>query len=261
MAMWRKWLDPYITVHHTQSSAFLPVILKLPSTRVSVHIAIYLPTHGKDAEFVSELADLKNCLEEVCSENDSPLVFIRGDGNCNAKNIKRFHLLQHFIDEHSLTQVAILHPTYHHFVGDGLYDSNVDVILHSKEDSVTETILRIICRNDHPEISSHHDIIISQVSLPHNAPAPRSSNLLVAPRTAVERRKILWTEEGTAEYLKLISSQLHDLRLSWLNASSRAATSVLMQCTNDILNLGASTPNPNALNMSLGGHYAPPPLA
>ena len=24
MALWRKWLDPYITVHHTQSSAFLP---------------------------------------------------------------------------------------------------------------------------------------------------------------------------------------------------------------------------------------------
>ena len=68
MALWRNWLDPYITVLPSLSSAFLPVILKLPGARVSVHIAIYLPTHGKDAEFVSELANLKNCIEDICSE-------------------------------------------------------------------------------------------------------------------------------------------------------------------------------------------------
>ena len=49
LAMWRKWLDPHISVHHVQSCAFLPLVLKLPGARTSVHIALYLPTHGKDA--------------------------------------------------------------------------------------------------------------------------------------------------------------------------------------------------------------------
>ena len=61
LAMWRKWIDPFITVYPAQSTAFLPLILQLHDTRLSLHIAIYLPTHGKDPEFVSELANLKNC--------------------------------------------------------------------------------------------------------------------------------------------------------------------------------------------------------
>ena len=172
LAMWRKWLDPHITVFPTQSSAFLPLILRLPGVRVSVHIVLYLPTHGKDPEFISELASLKNCIDELFSLHGNLAVFIRGDGNSNPKNHTRYQVLQHFIQDYSLSQVAIHHPTYHHFVGNGKFDSNIDIILHTTSDVISETITRIICRNDHPEISSHHDIILSQVSLPHDVPAP-----------------------------------------------------------------------------------------
>ena len=137
LAMWRKWLDPHIAIHPTQSSAFLPLVLQLPDTRTSVHIAVYLPTHGKDAEFISELANLKNCIDEVLAVHDDPLIFIRGDGNCNPKNLTRFQVLNHFIRQYSLSQVVILHPTYHHFVGNGQYDSNIDVILYTTADYVS----------------------------------------------------------------------------------------------------------------------------
>ena len=56
LALWRKYLDPYITIYQVQSSSFLPLILRLPDSRISVHVAIYLPTHGRDIEFLSELA-------------------------------------------------------------------------------------------------------------------------------------------------------------------------------------------------------------
>ena len=65
LAMWRKWLDPHISVHPVQSPAFLPLILQLPGAQTSAHIAVYLPTSGKDYEFISELANLKNCIEDI----------------------------------------------------------------------------------------------------------------------------------------------------------------------------------------------------
>ena len=245
LVLWRKWLDPYVSVFPSQSSSFLPLVLKLPNARISVHIAVYLPTHGKDTEFISELASLKNCIDEICSLHKNPLIFVRGDGNCNAKNLNRMNLLQHFILDYSLTQVAIVHPTYHHFVGDGKFDSNIDVILHTAAEDLSETVTRIICRNDHPEISSHHDVILSEFTLPHQSPTSKSQDCVVAPRITYTRKKVLWTENGAKIYKKAVATQLCELRQSWHNPSSLASTSILMQCTNDIMSLTASATNPS----------------
>ena len=232
-----------VVIHPFQSSAFLPLVLQLPNTRPSVHIAVYLPTHGKDAEFMSELANLKNCIDEVLGIYDDPLIFIRGDGNCNPKNLTRFQVLNSFIHQYSLSQVVILHPTYHHFVGGGQYDSNIDVILYTAMDSVTETISKIICRNDHPEISSHHDIILSEFSLPYQDQPQQSLGLTAAPRCTFIRNKVIWTDAGAAAYQNLVAAQLQDLRQTWLNSNSRACASIMIQNTNSILNLAANATN------------------
>ena len=54
LALWRKWLDPYVNIHPVKTSSFLPLVLQLPGTKTSVHIGLYLPTSGKEEEFVSE---------------------------------------------------------------------------------------------------------------------------------------------------------------------------------------------------------------
>ena len=249
LTMWRKWIDPHITILPTESSAFLPLLLKLPGARVSVHIGIYMPTHGKDAEFISELASLKNCIDDVISEHDDPVIFIRGDGNSNPKNKNRYQVLVHFMKHYSLTQVEICHPTYHHFVGNGLHDSNIDILLHTAADSLSEKDTKIICKNEYPEISSHHDIILSEFTLPYQAPLPVTAGLTVAPRTTYQRNKILWTDDGKVAFENLVAKQLQDLRKTWLNSSSLASTSVLIQSTDSIMNLAASTTNPS---VSLG---------
>ena len=76
LAMWRRSLDPYIQIHPVQTSAFLPIILQQPSMRSSAHIAIYLPTSGKEYEFITELASLKNCLDEIRENYNEPAIFI-----------------------------------------------------------------------------------------------------------------------------------------------------------------------------------------
>ena len=246
LCMWKKWLDPYIHIHPVQTSAILPLILQLPGTKPSVHIGLYLPTSGKDYEFVTELASLTNCLEELIDLYDDPIVFIRGDGNSNPKNTLRFSLLTRFISEHSLRQINISHPTYHHFVGEGRFDSNIDIILCSRHSLVEEHITQILCKFDNPEISSHHDIVLSEFSLPSQVHHKVADELVVAPRLVRDREKIFWSDEGITAYRDLVSPQLRQLREIWEDPSSKYSTDILLQATNHVLTLAATSTNPSA---------------
>ena len=260
LALWRKQLDPFVSIYSVESSAFLPLILTLPGAKVSVHITVYLPTHGKDEEFMSEIAALENCIDELLDMYDDPLIFIRGDGNCNPKNQRRHQVLQNFMYRQGMKKVHISHPTYHHFVGNGQYDSNIDIILHTAPDIITEVVLKIVCRNDHPEISSHHDLILSEFILPYQAPIREPVCMTVAPRTFHQRRKILWTDQGKKDYETLITTQLRELRETWLSSSSLASTSVLLQSTTSILSLAATSTNPYvSLNEERKDRQSKPP--
>ena len=89
LCLWRKWLDPYVTIQQPTSPSFTPILIKVPNHQTSVHIGIYLPTHGKDTEFISDLADLSLCLEELSEKHPDAVVFVRGDGNVNNKKQKQ----------------------------------------------------------------------------------------------------------------------------------------------------------------------------
>ena len=78
MFMWKKELDPYVSVLPTSSSAFLPIILKVPGYTQSIHIAIYLPTAGRDSDFISALSQLDVFVSEAAIRYQCP-IYIRGD--------------------------------------------------------------------------------------------------------------------------------------------------------------------------------------
>ena len=86
LVMWKKCLDPFVTIHPVNTPAFTPLILQPPGYQLSIHIALYLPTSGKEQEFATELTNLRTCLDELSVLYPSALVFIRGDGNVNQKN-------------------------------------------------------------------------------------------------------------------------------------------------------------------------------
>ena len=47
MTMWRRSLDPYVTVHATESASIIPIIFEPPGLQASVHLTVYLPTAGR----------------------------------------------------------------------------------------------------------------------------------------------------------------------------------------------------------------------
>ena len=243
MALWKLSLDPYITVHKAVSSSFLPIVLCFPNTVPTIHIALYLPTGGKDAEFIEELANLTVALDELIHKYKSPVIFLRGDANASSSNSKRSSLLKHFCEEYNLKRVHIDHKTYHHFMGQGKSDSDLDVLLYSNQDLVDEQLLQIKCGQVDQLVDSHHDVVVSTCTIPCVANTNVKPLLNPAPRIEHRRHRIAWSEEGLAEYELIVSRLLPGIRERWLLSSSRASASILFQSTNALLSLAASLTN------------------
>lgn len=243
LVIWRNNLDPYISLHPVHTPSFTPIVLKIPGCQITVHIALYLPTQGRDADFVADLADLRVCLEELRTTYPDCLIFIRGDSNVNQKNKTRVSLFKQFMSDFSLRRVDITHNTYHHFVGDGLFDSNIDVILHTDVEQIEEKVTKIICKHENPLVLSHHDIVLSAVSIPVQPVITQHTQLVTAPRIVSVREKITWSEDGASQYEQRVSPQLQWIRDVWLHSSSQACMSVLLKLTNFVLSSTASRTN------------------
>ena len=187
MLLWNKDIDPYVEVLKPSSQAFLVAVLKLPSMKTSLHVTLYLPTHGKDYDFVSQIASLRNCLDDLIIKHSDPIIFIRGDSNVNTNNTSRVIIFQQLLHDYNLHSVDIGHKTYHHFVGNGLYDSTINVIINTKGE-VTEEVSEIICKHERPTTLSHHDIIVSKFTQPCLPTKPCTDSMTsTAPRVQQSR--------------------------------------------------------------------------
>ena len=242
MVLWKRSLDQYITVWTAHvSPSFLPLVFSYPGCVPTIHITIYLPTSGKDAEFIEVIAKLDNCIQDMTAKHPETLIFIRGDANVNRKDRARNSLLSKLCQDWDLKMVDIPHPTYHHFTGDGASDSHLDVLIHST--AASEQLSSIFCKLEDPLITSHHDILLSSFQLPHVHARPADHDNPLAPSIPNTRVKIQWSEPGIREYKAYIDENLARMRTTWLNSSSPACFSVLIQSTNAFLNLCAKSTN------------------
>ena len=243
LILWRKYLDPFINIHITDTSSFLPIILELPNCTVSIHIALYLPTAGKDSEYIAELSKLRTTIDDLSLKFPSSIVFIRGDANASEKNSFRKVLFSNFCKDYNLTRTVIDHRTYHHFLGGGQSDSDLDVLLFSTLPGVHEDLVNIHCKLSEPAVDSCHDILVSRASIPFKAEKilDKSKNI-AAPRIKNYRQKVIWSDKGILHYQKVTSQLLPQLRDRW-EAESKASLSVLLQATNSILTIAASEIN------------------
>ena len=257
LVMWKTELDPFIVPLPTSSPAFLPILLRIPGYAPSIHVALYLPTSGKDPEFVSALSQLDTFLEEVATTHDCP-VYIRGDANCNPRNHLRSTLFKHFSSKHKFVSVDFGHPSHHHFTGQGLYDAQLDVLLHQPQAAPAEVLHQIVCKLDNPLVDSAHDLIISTCQVPHCLPCPSDlSENITATKIENKRTKILWDDENLPLFQSLVCDNLGRLRDTWGDHSSPAAVSVLLQSTNDVLTTGAAASN---ATIELGKQFCPKPV-
>ena len=255
LVMWKTDLDPYVVPLPTTSPSFLPILLKIPGFTPSVHISLYLPTSGKDPEFVSALSELDNFIEEISSSHHCP-IYIRGDANCNPRNLPRSSLLKHFCSKYNFVSVDFAHPSHHHFTGQGMYDAQLDVLLHQSESS-PEVLSNVICKLSNPLVESAHDIIISTCPLKLKAPIIHDqSENITAVKVKNNRVKIIWDNENNEQYEELVCDSLARLRETWSDPSSSSAASLLLQTTNDVLSTCAEAVNKS---VKLGKQSKPKP--
>ena len=244
MILWPPSLDPFITVMPTTISSILPVKVRMPGCVVSFHFCIYFPTAGKDDAFVEILSVLASYIEDLQEQHGDCPIFIRGDANASSKNPTRAPIFKQFLSQHDLQRVQITHNTYHHFVGNGEFDSDLDVVIFSKLPSVSESIDDVICKLKNPLISSHHDLVVSSFSLPQFTPLPPSLKNIIAPRIPNGRQKVLWSQEGVNLYQERLGMGLVELRQRWQGAaSSPSLMSILLSSTYSLMQATAASTN------------------
>ena len=242
MVLWKFELDQYISVYPVSTTSYLPIVFQPPGSPTTVHIALYLPTSGKETEFHEQLILLKLTIEEILDKYPDSLVFLRGDCNVNTNNKTRYSLFCSFLTSLNLKRIPINHKTYHHFIGGGVFDSEIDVLIESQDEGGNEKIEKVFCIDDYPQIDSHHDIILSSISLPI-LPVPPPPILTTAPRIANTRHRVLWSDEGIASYQAMVSEQLHKMRTNWNIPGSVISISILLQLTSSILTEAALLTN------------------
>ena len=247
MVLWKHTLDQYVTPIPPVSQSFLPIVFHPPASPPSLHIALYLPTSGKESEFIDELSKLRHFLEDFLEYNSDHAVYIRGDSNVNTNNKTRLNIFNDFISCFCLTSIPIGHKTYHHFLGNGLFDSSIDVILCSTHFGL-EKVEDVFCKHNHPIIDSHHDPILSSFLLP-SSPVKEFPTRTQAPLVPNTRMKIIWNEDSIENYKNLIGNNLTELRKRWFLPSSKSCTSLLLQATSDLL-LSASVSTNKSVSLS-----------
>ena len=93
------------------------------------------------------------------------------------------------------------------------------------------------------EIDSHHDVILSSVSLPVVDKSSPQDYLITAPKIYHSSHKIIWVHEGFCKYQEEVAVKLADLQLRWLNPLSKTSLSILLDRTNYVLRTAAASTN------------------
>ena len=155
LTMWKAELDHLVTILPSETSRITTLVLDPPETLTTIHINIYLPTSGKESQFINCLATLQATIDDASAQYPDALIYVRGDANASfiqRNDNKRDLLFRNFVENNFLLPLDIAnHKTYHHFMGGGASDSNIDVSLSpniSQDDTTilsNETLLKILC--------------------------------------------------------------------------------------------------------------------
>ena len=251
LTLWKKELDPYVTLMEPASSRILVLVLDVPGYQITIHINIYLSTAGKDSAFMEDLALLEDTIDQMNEKYPDSLLFIRGDANSSPTprpNNKRDDLLAYFLTANNLKYLPTNHKTYHHFTNDGNSDSNIDVLIQSEFTSngfpnlSEEKLIKILCSKTNSLIDSSHDALISSVFLPITT-TPMLSSTIRANRVSPTKHKIIWSAEGIQAYQELLQQTLPALQLNGDDELLPGGASLLFQLTNHILSTAATLTN------------------
>ena len=108
-----------------------------------------------------------------------------------------------------MSKVTIHSPTYHHFVGNGESDSFLNKIFFPNDSISSVRFFKHLCKFDEAFIDSFYDILLTKLAIPvHGDVKNNNETNIVAPKLPNNRHRILWTDEGIADYQNVVVPHL-----------------------------------------------------
>ena len=201
---WHSSLDYLVTTIANTNDRFTGLKLN-SSPQPILAISLYLPTSGKDDEFLGCLAELSLFIVENCVETGT-VVLIGTDANCSDRSSsRRSQGFQEFCTQHNLLKIQQSEPTYHHF--NGVSSSNIDFFLISCAHSNKLGNIVSQCTQDNPGNFSCHDPIVA--SLQTSFPAQEKKTALFSHTYSnFEQPRVIWNKERLCDYQNIAAKAL-----------------------------------------------------
>ena len=164
---WEKKINDKVTKIPIASNRFCGVKFSDQNTGVKIALySVYLPTSGKDDEFIEVTAHLSADLQANV-ENDE-VIIIGIDSNQSMKSTRRRSknmnaFVQMFSLQHTFDSPT---PTFHH--QNQTSTSKIDDILYfvpSKTSAVNVKFMKHLCTLEHSSNLSSHDVILGNISI------------------------------------------------------------------------------------------------
>ena len=108
-----------------------------------------------------------------------------------------------------------------------------------------ENLSKIICSKEDARADSHHDILVSTLTLPYVLASPDPTDNITGPRVQSTKHHITWSDEGITRYQELLANTLPALQTQddTDNAVLTGSASFLLSMTNHLLTTAAKSTN------------------
>ena len=193
--MWHESLNSNVVNISNTNDRFTGIKLNFRGESI-LAISAYLPTSGKDDDFLCCMDELSNFLLENCADTDT--ILIGTDSNCSARATPRRLLgFQHFCEDHNLLKICSSEPTFHH--SNGTSSSNIDMFLISRNRKSKLSNISLQCNQEHPENFSSHDPVMATLSVPSHEITVRKEKYSHT-YSEFTKSRVIWNENNLDTY-------------------------------------------------------------
>ena len=192
---WHHTLNTFITHISSTNERFAGVRMNFSGCSLLV-ISVYLPTSGKDDEFLECIASLSIYIDENKTGHGD--ILIGTDSNCSEKSTKRrIQAFRNFCDQYSLKSVHSSRPTFHH--PNGTSESCIDMFLISSEATLNLRNLLTVCTLDNPLNFSSHDVISASIDIPETL-GEDNTGKFSGTYSKFDQKRIIWDTDKIESY-------------------------------------------------------------
>ena len=164
---WNNVIDKYITKLPIVSDRFCGISLQTRTSHLLIY-SLYLPTSGKDEEFLEILAEIASDI--TIHRNCNQSIIIGSDTNQSIKSSKRrTDAMTDFNNEFNLKSIIQSdEPTFHH--NNMTSNSQIDHILYNitDESHINLNFHDHLCKLNHHDNLSSHDVIVGKIKIEFN---------------------------------------------------------------------------------------------